>query len=78
MAELQRQLQRETDEKLDIFLRYTYLRLLVTAREAFAPLLGTHADEVVSIPDATMGANTVLRNLDLEEGDVVLYLKTLP
>ena len=77
VLQYQRQLQHETESRPDTFIRYTYLKLLGEARAAVAPLLGADVGEVVFVPNATTGANTVLRNLDLQEGDVVLCFKSI-
>lgn len=38
--------------------------------------LGANSDEVVFVPNPTTGFNTVLRNLDFKDGDVVLHFNT--
>lgn len=68
----QRQLQSESEARPDTFIRYTYLKLLEESRAAIAPLLGADPGEVVLVPNATTGVNTVLRNLSFSEGDVVV------
>lgn len=77
VAEYQQQLQRETEARPDTYLRYTYPELLAEARAAAALLLGAHAYEVVFVPNATTGVNTVLRNLGFADGDVVLHFNTI-
>lgn len=77
IADHQRQLQLETEARPDTFIRYTYPKLLQEARSAIAPLLGAGVDEVVFIPNATTGINTVLRNIDFKEGDVVIHFNTI-
>lgn len=61
----------------DTFIVHDIPLLIDTSRSAIAPLLGVHTDEVVLIPNATTGVNTVLRNLKWEEGDVVVYFSTI-
>jgi isopenicillin-N epimerase len=46
--------------------------LLDEAREALAQFIGAHSDNLVFVPNATAGVNTVLRSLDFERGDQVL------
>ncbi|KAM0143949.1 hypothetical protein ACHAP3_001216 [Botrytis cinerea] len=70
-------LQDEIESYPDTFLRYTYPELLGESRRAISPLLGVEADEVVFVPNATTGINTVLRNLVYEKGDVVVYFSTI-
>lgn len=77
VAEYQRELQLETEARPDTFIRHTYPKLLRAARSAIAPLLGADVDEVVFIPNATTGINTVLRNIDFKEGDVVIHFSTI-
>jgi len=46
--------------------------LLDEAREALAQFIGAHSDNLVFVPNATAGVNTVLRSLDFERGEQVL------
>jgi selenocysteine lyase/cysteine desulfurase len=73
----QRNLQDLAEARHDTFLRYTYPALLEEARTAVAPLLGVAADEVVFVPNATTGVNTVLRNLVFQKGDIILHFSTV-
>lgn len=77
VLDYQRQLQLESEAKPDTWIRYTYLDLLQASRSAIAPLLGAQAGEVVLVPNATTGVNTVLRNLAFEESDVILHFSTI-
>ena len=77
VQEFQRQLQFETEARPDTFIRYTYIKLLKESRSAVAPLLGADPDEVVLIPNATTGVNTILRNLSFDHGDTVLCFNTI-
>jgi selenocysteine lyase/cysteine desulfurase len=61
----------------DTFIVFDLPILIDKSREAVAPLLGVPADEVVLLPNATTGVNTVLRNLKFEEGDVVVHFNTI-
>ena len=72
----QRELQDLTDARPDTFLRNTYPDLLEKSRRAVAPLLGVSMDEVVFVPNATTGVNTVLRNLVYQKGDVIVHFST--
>lgn len=42
------------------------------ARKTLATFLGADAEEIVAVPNATAGVNTVLRSLDLKPGDRLL------
>ena len=72
----QREIQGKTESRSDPFVRFTIPKLLSKSREAVAPLLGASFEEVVFMPNATTGVNTVLRNLIYNDGDVILYLST--
>ena len=72
----QRQVQDQTEGRSDPFIRFTIPKLLRESREAIAPLLGVSMKEVVFVPNATTGVNTVLRNLSYQDGDIILYLST--
>ncbi|KAI5922802.1 aminotransferase family protein-like protein [Camillea tinctor] len=67
----------ETEARPDTFIRLVYPKLLHQARGAVAPLLGAEVDEVVFVPNALTGINTILRNLTYQDGDVVLYFSTI-
>ncbi|KAI0396587.1 aminotransferase family protein-like protein [Xylariaceae sp. FL0594] len=77
VAKHQRLLQRHTELRPDTFIRFTYPQLLLQARQAIAPLLGAETEEVVFVPNALTGINTVLRNLSYTEGDVILHFSTI-
>ena len=64
-------------ERPDTFLVFDLPDLMDVSRKAVAPLLGVPVDEVVFVPNATTGVNTVLRNLRFEEGDVVVHFSTI-
>ncbi|KAJ8126415.1 hypothetical protein O1611_g7223 [Lasiodiplodia mahajangana] len=77
VRDYQRSLQDETEARPDTFIRFTYPKLLLQARQTVAPLLGAEAEEVVFVPNALSGINTVLRNLVFVEGDVILHFSTI-
>ncbi|CAJ2505305.1 Uu.00g126990.m01.CDS01 [Anthostomella pinea] len=77
VRDYQQSLQRETEARPDTFIRFRYPELLREARQAVAPLLGADTDEVVFVPNALTGINSVLRNLTYEKGDVILYFSTI-
>jgi hercynylcysteine S-oxide lyase len=53
----------------DRFLRLLYQEKLIGVREKLARLIGAKTDEVVLVPNASMGINTILRNFEWEQGD---------
>jgi selenocysteine lyase/cysteine desulfurase len=61
----------------DAFIRYDLPRLVDISRSAIASYVHVPLDEVVLIPNASTGVNTVLRNLKYEQGDRILYFSTL-
>jgi selenocysteine lyase/cysteine desulfurase len=61
----------------DPFIKFELPKLLDESRKAIAPLLGVDVDEVVLVPTATYGVNIVLRNLDWENGDVIVHFSTI-
>ena len=64
-------------ERPDTFIVYDLPELIDKSRRAVAPLLGVAIDEVVFVPNATTGVNTVLRNLKFSESDVVVHFSTI-
>jgi selenocysteine lyase/cysteine desulfurase len=56
----------------DKFFRYTYGDILPGVRERLAKFIGVDTDEVVMVPNATHGVNTVLRNFEWKAGDVIV------
>ena len=64
-------------ERPDTFIVWDLPEYIKKSRGSIAPLLGVPIEEVVLVPNATTGVNTVLRNLRFEEGDVVVHFSTL-
>ncbi|KAK3349703.1 aminotransferase family protein-like protein [Lasiosphaeria hispida] len=77
VLEYRAKLIREWEERECISLVFEYPRLLKESRALVAPLLGAETDEVVFIPNATTGINTVLRNFVYEEGDLIIFPETI-
>ena len=77
VAERQNELQRIAAERPDTFIVTDLPNLIDESREAVAPLLGVPVEEVVFVPNATTGVNTVLRNLKWEKGDVIVHFSTI-
>ncbi|KAI1327374.1 aminotransferase family protein-like protein [Xylariaceae sp. FL0255] len=76
VRDYQRSLQAETEARPDTEVRIKYPHRLRDARQAVASLLGSHTEEVVFVPNALTAINTVLRNLEYQDGDVILYFST--
>jgi len=56
----------------DLFHRLTFQDDLIAVREKLANLIGAKTDEVVLLSNASMAANTVLRNFEWEVDDVLI------
>ncbi|EAW14177.1 putative aminotransferase family protein (LolT) [Aspergillus clavatus NRRL 1] len=69
--------QSQAEGRPDPFSRYTQPRLIDEARAAVASLLNVRTDECVLVKNATTGVNTVLRNLEFQPGDVLVYFDTV-
>jgi selenocysteine lyase/cysteine desulfurase len=61
----------------DRFIRYDYPKMLDRSRKLLADHFHAPPDEIVLVPNATVGINTVLRNLRYNPGDKILYFTTL-
>lgn len=63
----------------DLYIRYTYPKLLDRSRAAVANILNAPVDTVVFVPNATTGVNTVIRNIVWNEDgkDEMLYFSTI-
>ncbi|MCJ1389655.1 hypothetical protein MMC18_002512 [Xylographa bjoerkii] len=61
----------------DTFIRYTYYPLLEKARAVTASLLNVPVQEVVFVPNATSGINTIIRGIEWEEGSVIVHFETV-
>ncbi|CZR62819.1 related to isopenicillin N epimerase [Phialocephala subalpina] len=73
----QNELQSLAAQRPDTHIVFDLPNLIDESRTAIAPLLGVDVDEVVFVPNATTGVNTVLRNLKWETGDVVVHFSTI-
>ncbi|KAJ3537672.1 hypothetical protein NM688_g6644 [Phlebia brevispora] len=65
-----------SEQNPDRFHRITYMPLLDEARRQVAEIIGAKHDEVVLVTNTTHGLNTVLRNIEWREGDVLLGATT--
>jgi hercynylcysteine S-oxide lyase len=62
----------EVEANPDLFHRLTYYPRLTAVREQVAQLIGAKADECVIVTNTSIGVNTVLRNFEWNEGDVLV------
>ncbi|KAF8194637.1 pyridoxal phosphate-dependent transferase, partial [Pholiota molesta] len=60
----------------DLFHRIDFKPLLDDARQRVADLVGAQLDEIVFVTNASVGLNTVLRNFEWEEGDIIFAFTT--
>ncbi|KAL7273798.1 hypothetical protein RUND412_003325 [Rhizina undulata] len=65
--------QEASEKRPDFFIRYLYPKLLDKSRSALGKYLNVPFSELVFVPNATTGVNTVLRSLKFEPGDKILY-----
>ncbi|KAK1961083.1 PLP-dependent transferase [Colletotrichum sublineola] len=74
-----RSYQDEAEARPDPFIRWTYQDLLKESRQAVAGLINAPLSCTVFVPNATVGINTVLRNLTwAPDGlDEILYFSTI-
>ncbi len=63
--------QRELERQPVEFLSRRFTDLMRWARERLAAFVGVEADDLVYVPNATTGLNTVARSLPLAPGDEV-------
>lgn len=61
----------------DLFIRWDIPQAVDSSRAALASFLSVSDSEVVLVPNATTGVNTVLRSLIYKKGDVILHFSTL-
>jgi isopenicillin-N epimerase len=55
------------------FLARNIQGLLEEARKALADFIGAQSEDLVFVPNATHGVNTVLRSIPFKEGDEIIY-----
>lgn len=72
-----RSFQDEAEAKPDSFIRYDYPDRLNEIRATLGKILNAATDELVIVPNATIGINTVLRNFSFRDGDKIVYLSTI-
>jgi selenocysteine lyase/cysteine desulfurase len=66
------QLENEAEANPDLWYRFTYQPRLTAVRAQVAQLIGARADECVMVQNTSVGLNTVLREFDWREGDIIV------
>ena len=61
------------ERKPDRFFRFDLAPQLAAARADVAGFVGAEADDLVFVPNATTGINTVVKNLTLKPEDEILH-----
>ncbi|WP_163047452.1 aminotransferase class V-fold PLP-dependent enzyme, partial [Acinetobacter nosocomialis] len=61
----------------DNFVRFNSTAPLLQARQAIAELVQAPLETITFVQNASTGTNIVLRNLEWEEGDVILTCETI-
>jgi hypothetical protein len=67
-----RALSDECESMPDNFMKRIYLPHLIQARQGVAGIIGAGVEEVVIVPGATHGMNTILREIVWEDGDIIV------
>ncbi|CAM1505922.1 Fc.00g115590.m01.CDS01 [Cosmosporella sp. VM-42] len=70
-----RSVQDQVQAEPDVFVRNKYPKLLEQVRGSIASFIHADVDEVVVVPNATIGLNTILRNLQFRSGDLIAYVQ---
>lgn len=69
------EIDKRAESRPDVFYRpspYSYRPMLKEICKTIAKMLHAEPDECVLVPNATHGINTVLRNFQWEEGDILV------
>jgi len=69
--------QEMAEERPDWFMRKKYMYELNKCRELAAKAIHAETSDCVFVPNATTGVNEVLRSLQWNAGDAVLYFSTI-
>jgi len=72
VLEAKAKLAREMDACIDVWMRRKVEPMLTDVRKQLAPMINAETDEVVIVPNATHGVNTVASNIDWKDGDVIV------
>lgn len=72
MLEACTKLEAQIEGNPDKFIRVLYAGMSKGVRARVAQFIGADADEVVIVPNASHGINTVLRNIEWKTGDIII------
>ncbi|KAL6412098.1 hypothetical protein AUP68_04480 [Ilyonectria robusta] len=74
-----REYQDASEARPDLFIRYDYPKLLDESRDAVAKIVNAPENTLVFVPNATVGVNTVFRNLvwNPDGKDVIVWFSTI-
>lgn len=72
VIEAKEKLSREMDARIDVWERRRVEPRFAEIRAAVGPLIGAEVGDVVLVPNTTHGVNTIVYNLDWEDGDIIL------
>jgi selenocysteine lyase/cysteine desulfurase len=67
-----RKISDQIEAKPDLYMRRTYFAGLNKVRAQVAELINAETDEVVIVPNATHGINTIVNNIKWEAGDIIV------
>ncbi|KAI0322578.1 PLP-dependent transferase [Amylostereum chailletii] len=67
---------RQIESNPDKFVRLDLVHAMRTVRERVASFVGAETDEVVLVPNASHGVNTVLRNFEWHKHDIIVGAST--
>lgn len=71
------QWQELAEQRPDWFMRKLYMHELNKCRELAAKAMNAHVSDCVFVTNATTGVNEVLRSLEWNQGDTIMYYSTI-
>jgi hypothetical protein len=76
VLEKQHQYILQQEARPDIWFRDTYKTLIQEARSRVAKLVNASADNIVLLENASAAVNSIMRSIELKEGDIFIHLST--
>lgn len=77
VRDAQRVFQEEQESRPDVFFIISHAEHVTESRKVIAKFVHAPVDECVFVKNASTGINTVLRNLEFKQGDVIVYFATV-